>query len=268
MIRPIHLALLGIVMATASPTLAMASTMSLSVNPSTLQMHAGEARQVTVTNIGGAATNLRATVGDYDMTPAGTVILNPRTAPPASAARWVTITPSTLALAPGQSAVLDVQSTAPTTAPPGDHEALILLSGSPVRPNGGTVQVDVRLGIGTLINVPGDLHRHLVLTRMRERGHGATRSLQIGLTNLGNVNEVIGRGQAKVTFRQGRRVFTRVLPGRRSILPGGRATVTIRCPGTLMHSARAVLTIRPSAPSMLSTASLPSVLRRTVVIHP
>ncbi|MFZ4755880.1 MAG: hypothetical protein ACOYL4_07710 [Miltoncostaeaceae bacterium] len=268
MIRPIHRALLGIVVVTASPTLAFASTISLSVNPSTLQMRAGEARQVTVTNIGGAAANLRATVGDYGMTPGGTVILNPRTAPPASAARWVTVTPSTLALVPGQSAVLDVQSTAPSTARPGDHEALILLSGSPVRPGRGTVQVDVRLGIGMLINVPGDLRRDLVLTRVRERGHGATRTLQIGLTNRGNVNEVIGRGQAKVTFRQGRRVFTRVLPGRRTILPGARATVTIRCPGTLVRSTRAVLSIRPSAPSVLSTASLPPVLRRTVVIHP
>jgi hypothetical protein len=268
MIRSIGVVLAGLALVTTSTALADASTISLSVNPSTLQLQAGDTQNVSVTNIGDASTNLTVAVGDYAMTPSGTVILNPRNATKASASRWLAVSPSTIPLNPGESTTLSVRATPPSTAAPGDHEALVLLSGSPVRSQRGTVVVNARLGIGVLVRVPGDLHRHLTITRIRQRGHGAKRTLQVGLTNMGNVNEVLARGQATATFKQGGRTSTCALTGRRSILPGAQAVVAIRCPGALARTTKAVVTIRPSAPDVVGTATVAPVVHKVVRLHP
>jgi hypothetical protein len=232
------------------------------------QLQAGATQDVSVTNIGDASTNLTVAVGNYAMTPSGTVILNPRTAPKASASRWLAVSPSTLALAPGESTTLSVRATPPSTAAPGDHQALVLLSGRPVRSQRGSVLVHARLGMGVLVRVPGDLRRRLMITRINGRGHGAKRTLRVGLTNPGNVNEVLTRGQVTATFTLGGRATTCSMTGRRSLLPGARAVVTIRCPGKLTRTVRAVVTIRPSAPDVVGTASLAPVLRKVVRLRP
>lgn len=268
MIRSIGVVLAGLAVITTSTALADASTISLSVNPSTLQLQAGDTQNVSVTNIGDASTNLTVAVGDYAMTPSGTVILNPRTAPKVSASRWLAVSPPMVALNPGESTTLSVRATPPSTARPGDHEALVLLSGKPVRGQRGTVVVNARLGIGVLVRVPGDLRRRLTITRIRERGHGAKRTLQVGLTNMGNVNEVLARGQATATFTRRGRTTTCALTGRRSILPGAKAVVVIRCPGALSRAVRAVVTIRSSAADVVGTASAAPVLRKVVRLNP
>jgi hypothetical protein len=124
-----------------------------------------------------------------------------------SAATWLVLRPRHLALRPGGSGSLVIESQVPSDAEPGDHDALVLLVSRPRAD--ARVAVRMRLGIVIVVRVPGRVERRLRLGPLRVARSGRLRMLELVVANRGNVTESIERGRALVSLaKDGRRFGT------------------------------------------------------------
>jgi hypothetical protein len=146
-------------------------------------------------------------------------------------ARWLSVRPRRVVLAPGASAPLVVSSAAPRRAAPGDHDALLLLTTRPVR--GASIRVRLRVGVVVVLRVHGRIVRRLVPRSLVVRRRGGVRRLELGLVNRGNVTELVdGRRLRLLLLRHGRRVAS-LRPLVRELLPHGAGLVEFRYPRRL-----------------------------------
>lgn len=207
---------------------------SLSAMPSRVLVDARGTTRVDVANRGRSAIRVMAAPEGLTLDLHGRPTLRRRTA-----ARWLHVTPRELSLVPGQSSTLTVRSSAPSTAEPGDHHAVLLLTTRP--PARGGVSVRMRVGVRVVIRVPGRIVRRLRIERLRVlRG----RRLEVALANAGNVTEELARGRLRLELRRAGRLLARLQAPRRELLPHARAVVSFGYPRRVRGTVTAVVAIR------------------------
>ena len=133
----------------------------------------------------------------------GTMKLEPNA--PHSAVTWVTVTPSTLTLAPGTARAVDITIAVPKDADPGDHEvALVFVSPSPK--GAGNIVVDRGIATPIYITVPGPTVQAVSLDTLVAKGFttGGGVTFTATLHNTGTVHrdfrgattlEIVGAGR-------------------------------------------------------------------------
>ena len=264
MIRIASLALALALAAVALPAAAGAAPqINVSVDPGTLILD-GHARQtLRVTNAGDVTSTIDVGVGNYAISPEGAVLIDPPLEPARSARRWITVSPTRLALGPRESTVVTVTSRPPHIASPGDHHALILLTAAADRPSGSAVRVQARVGVGTLVRVPGALHRFLQVHNVTVHRGGGLKVLRIGMSNKGNVNERLARGQVVVVLRKNGRVIARLKARTRSLLPGTSGIISIPYRGKVRGTVRVTATVTPT-PAALAGPGIAGIARPIV----
>jgi hypothetical protein len=207
---------------------------SLSATPSRLLVDGRGTTQVEVANAGRSAIRVTAAPDGLALDLRGRPTL--RRATPA---RWLHVAPRELSLLPGRSSTLTVRSSAPTTAKPGDHHAVLLLTTRPLARGG--VSVRMRVGVRVVIRVPGAVVRRLRIERLRVlRG----RRLEVTLANAGNVTEELARGRLRVELRRAELLLARLHAPRRELLPNARAVVSFGYPRRVRGAVTAVVLIR------------------------
>jgi hypothetical protein len=207
---------------------------ALSATPSRVLLDARGTTEVEVSNAG--RSSIRVTAA-----PDGLALdLHGRpTVRRARTSRWLNVTPRALTLLPGAASMLTVRSSAPPTAEPGDHHAVLLLTTRPLARAG--VSVRMRVGVRVVIRVPGTVVRRLRIERLRlVRG----RRLDVTLANLGNVTEELVRGRLCVELRGSGRLLARLHAPRRELLPRTRAVVSFGYPRRARHAVTAQVAIR------------------------
>lgn len=168
-----------------------------------------------------------------------------RTGAARSAATWLRLRPTRLAIGPQASASLVVAAKLPRRAEPGDHDALVLLSTH--RLTKARVAVRLRLGVVVVVRAPGKVVRRLELRAIRVVRHGKRRALDVVVANRGNVTETVEHARVVVArARNGRRVTMLVAPSR-DLRPRTHGVLEFR----IRRAARGPMTVRvviPGAP--------------------
>jgi hypothetical protein len=217
-----------------------------------------------VTNAGDVQSAITVRVGNYAFSPDGSVLVDPPLEPGRSARRWVTATPDRLVLDPRQSAQVVIYAKPPHIAAPGDHHALVLLAGEGAA-QPGTVRVRAQVGVGVLVRVPHDLRRLIQPHKVTVARSAKVRVLRLGVTNKGNVNERLNRGQVRFQLRRGGRTLATVLARPRSFLPGTSGFVSARYTGPITGPVTVVATVQPTPAAQAgpSIQSTPPTVART-----
>ena len=161
------------------------------------------------------------------------------------ACAWLIVRPRRLAIRPGGSAHVAVSARLPRDARPGDHEAVVLLTTRPRRQ--GSVAVRTRLGVVVDVRAPGEIVRRLVLGRLRLVRDGRLRTLELLLTNRGNVVETIARHRVSLVLTQRGRVVARLHPDPRELLPQTKGLVLFHYGGRARGRVAALATVAPEA---------------------
>jgi hypothetical protein len=211
---------------------ALLAVAALSASPERVTVTGSAAAPLELTNHGAAPLVVEARPGGVVLDLRG----RPRLVSGAGPARWLSVRPRLVSLAPGATARLAVASSPPRRARPGDHHAVVLLTTRPVR--GAAVAVRMRLGVRIVVRIPGRIVRRLEL-----RGVGIRRGgiLDVSVANLGNVTE---RLRLTVTLlRRGRRVAV-LRAAARELLPRTRALVGLRHPKRLRGRVTAIVELR------------------------
>ena len=195
----------------------LAALAALSASPQRVTLTGGAAVPLELTNHGTAPLVVEARPGGVVLDVRG----RPRLVARPGAARWLSVRPRVLALAPGATARLAVAAAPPRRAQPGDHHAVVLLTTRPVR--GARVAVRMRLGVRIVVRIPGRIVHRLELRGVRA-GRGV---LDVAVANAGNVTE---RVRLTVTLlRRGRRLAV-LRSAARELLPRTRALFALRRP--------------------------------------
>ena len=206
---------------------------SLAATPSRVLVDARGTTRIEVANRGRSAIRVTAAPDGLALDLRGRPTLRR-----ATAARWLHVAPRELSLLPGRSSSLTVRSSAPSTAEPGDHHAVLLLTTRPLARGG--VSVRMRVGVRVVIRVPGAIVRRLRIERLRVRG----RRLEVTLANAGNVTEELARGRLRVELRRAGRLLARLHAPRRELLPHARAVLSFGSPRNVRGAVTAVVLIR------------------------
>jgi hypothetical protein len=136
---------------------------------------------------------------------------------PRSAASWLKLRPTRLALPARTSASLALSVRVPRNAEPGDHDALVLLT---TRPSAGArVAVRVRLGVVVVVRAPGAVVRRLELRRPWVARRAGRRLLELRVLNRGNVTETLARVHVIVSRARTGRRLARLVAARRDLRP-------------------------------------------------
>ena len=198
---------------------------SLSASPTRIALSGSSRASVTLTNYGASRAQVSVSRGSFTLDLRG----RPAVGRPGvrSAQSWLTFRPSSLSIAAGGRAELEVAARVPARARPGDHHALLLLVTRPSRVGG--VGVRMRLGVRVAVRAPGKVVRRVAVRGLRVRRSGRVRSLDVTLENLGDLIET--KVVAVVLSARGR--VERVHAEVREVLPGTRAILTARYAGRL-----------------------------------
>lgn len=244
-------------LAAAPGSAGAAGQVAISVSPARLVLAGSDRQTLQVVNSGRATARLDLGVGNYTIDRNGRVQVDPRLEPGRSAKDWLTVSPRTLVLAPGARRAVLVRSRPSRNARPGDHHALVLLSGLVDR--NAKVRVRVRVGVQALVRVGGPLTRRLrVGTITLRRG---ARKIRLRVRNDGNVTEHFTSREAVVELLRGRRVVARLRPQERTLLPGTGGYILFRYGGRLHGSLTAVARLRP--PPIVGVRTTPAARTRT-----
>ena len=209
---------------------------ALSASPERVTLTGSAAAPLELTNHGAAPLIVEARPGGVVLDLRGRPRLVSGTVP----ARWLSVGPRLVSLAPGATARVAVVSSPPRRARPGDHHAVVLLTTRPVR--GAAVAVRMRLGVRVVVRVPGRLVRRLEVRSVSVRRAGI---LDVSVTNLGNVTERLRVGLT--LFRRGRRVSV-LRAGAQELLPRTRALVALRHPRRLRGRVTALVELEGPVP--------------------
>jgi hypothetical protein len=222
----IALAFCLLVLASASASTAR-PPIALSASPARVTLLGSGQAAIQVRNTGATPAVVEVARAGFRLDLRG----RPRIAPPSPGARWLTLRPRRLALAPGASASLAVAARLPRRAEPGDHDALLLLTTRPRRTNG--VAVRVRLGVVVVVRAPGKIVRRLELRGLRVRRAGRRGTLELLVVNRGNVTEILQRERVLLTLGKPGRAPVRLRPETRTLRPRTRGIVAFRYRGPL-----------------------------------
>lgn len=196
---------------------------ALTVAPAHLALDAGAKATVRVGPTAGARLVLRASVTGLRLDARG----RPKIGGTRDAANWLKVIPPILVVGP-HGASFVVSSRRPAHARPGDHTAIVLLTGT--APGSKAVTVAMRIGLVVTVSVQGPLIRHLAVVSARASHEPGGRSLVIvTVANRGDVIESIGGPSFQLTlFRHGH-VLARPPAARRKLLPRSSAVLRFRC---------------------------------------
>jgi len=252
-LRSIALALLFVSLPAAASagagtkTAAISPAASLSVSPSRVQLVPGAHGTIRVTNSGGRRVVVAAGPAGYVLDLRGRPQIVGRAH---GAANWLVLRPRRFALAPGATAQVAVTAAAPHRVPPGDHPALILFEAR----SAGAARVAVALRVGIVVDIraAGVVVRRIDIRSVRVRRAMragrvrralAGRTLELVLTNRGNVSELVTPRRITVTlFRRGRVVAT-LHPASQSLLPRTSGLVDLRYRGAVRGPVTASVTV-------------------------
>lgn len=199
---------------------------ALAVSPTRTAFHAPASRTLQVTNLGSEEVALSVvwkTLGR-----------------PAAPHGWLTIVPTHLVLRGGTRGLLTVR--AGEGAGPGDHDGLVLVTGSPT--DRGRIAIRLRVGVRVRIRAPGRLRRSLAVDGLRVGRSKHRRALLVTVANRGNVTEQLA-GRLTLALVAHKRVFSRLRLGPfRELYPGVRAVVALPYAGRARGHVTAVVTVR------------------------
>ena len=159
-----------------------------------------------------------------------------------SASGWLTLRPVHFTLAPHTAARLDLLARVPPHAEPGDHDAIVLLSGRPR--TRGRVSIRLRLGVVVVVRAPGAVTRRLRLRRLRSARRGGRRALELLVVNSGNVTERLLHVRATLSRPASRRRVATIGASVRELRPHTRGLLEFR----LRTSATGPVTARVVVP--------------------
>jgi hypothetical protein len=198
---------------------------SLSASPTRIALSGSSRASVTLTNYGASRAQVSVSRNSFTLDLRG----RPAVGRPGvrSAQSWLTFRPSSLSIAAGGRAELEVAARVPARARPGDHHALLLLVTRPSRVGG--VGVRMRLGVRVAVRAPGKVVRRVAVRGLLVRRSGRVHSLDVTLENLGDLIET--KVVAVVLSARGR--VERVHAEVREVLPETRAILTARYAGRL-----------------------------------
>jgi hypothetical protein len=117
----------------------------------------------------------------------------------------------------------------------------------------------MRLGVMVIVRAPGRTSRKLQLRRLHVRRVGRTRTLELLVANRGNVTEVLARKRVTIVLLRRDRVFARLQPPARQLLPRTKGLVQGRYAGRVRGRVTAVVE--------LSSETGGSTVRRTYHIR-
>lgn len=230
--------------ACVAPAQAAGPSLSVSVSPTLVTIEGKGSGRIDVSNPTASTAVVDVSLGNYDITRSGRVLVDPAEPPNRTARAWLSVAPATLRLGPGAHAQVLVTSHPPKDAEPGDHHALVLLASPPGR--GGQVSVVTRVGVGVLVRMPGAIRRALAVQRLTvERVHGR-RVLRLRVANRGNVNEMLEPGRVTLQlWRHGRKVGSLPAPGY-DLLPGESVAKPFAYRGPVRGAVEVVVVVRPT----------------------
>jgi len=259
-------AIIGGLLALA-PAASAAPTLSLSVSPGRLIIPGAGQATLQVTNTSDDAATVDVRLADYVFTPLGTAILDPKLPPARSAKRWLTPSVTSLSLAGHQTTQVNLAAKPPHNATPGDHQAVLLFTTS--GQGTGQVQVRTQIGVGVLVRVGGALRRDLLVHRLTVHRGGDVRSVRLGVSNRGNVDERLLQGQVRVELKRNGKTFATLTSRPRSILPGTSGIIAFPYRGSVRGNVTAVarLTPTPAAQAGPGIASTPSAIVRQATVR-
>lgn len=214
--------LLGIVLAlvpASAGTSAPPKPLSLTAVPARLVFHGSGQAVVRLRNPGSKRLAVEVAAAGFALDLRGRPHVVGRRSP-RSAAPWLRLSPVRLTLAPRATALLRVSSQAPRHAEPGDHDALVLVSASPLAM--ARVSVRLRLGVVVIVRAPGAVVRHLTLGRLRVMRRAGKQRLGVVVVNAGNVTERLVHASTAIWEVKPRRHLATVAAGARELRPRTR----------------------------------------------
>jgi hypothetical protein len=251
-----RLAVIAVVLALA-PTGARAvrKPVALTAAPARVFLEGTNHSAVRVTNAGTKRVVVDVSKAGFGLTLRGRPRIIRRGA--RSAASWLKLRPTRLALPPRASASLAVSTRVPRNAEPGDHDAVVLLTTRPS--TGARVAVRVRLGVVVVVRAPGAVVRRLELRRLWVVRRGRRRLLELRVGNRGNVTETLAQVHVTISrARTGRRLAT-LGAARRDLRPHTQGILDFRL-RRRVHGAVSARVVIPPAPGR-------SAIRRTYAIR-
>ena len=198
--RTATLVLVGVVLAPASAGAGTARPpLALTATPAHVALTGSGRATVRVTNPGSRPVVVDVGRAGFALDLRGRPkIVSSRSA--RGAAPWLTVRPRRFVLPSATTRSLTVSSRLPFGVEPGDHDALVLLTTRPYR--GGAVGVRMRIGLVVVVRAPGRVVRRLAVRALGVRRSRRGRTLELHVTNGGNVTERLGRGQVRLVLRR------------------------------------------------------------------
>ena len=219
---------------------AVAASFALTATPARVQLTGAQNAALRVRNRGTSRVVVDVQRAGFALDLRG----RPRIVPVRPSA-WLTVTPRRVAVAAGGVATLTVRGRVPHGAAPGDRTGLLLLSTEP--PSDASVAVRLRLGIVVVLRVPGTVLHRLAVQGLGVGRSAGLRTFRLSLANTGNVTELLTARRVVVTFRRGRKVFARLHPAARELLPRSRAVLELRWRTAVRGALTADVSIAPVA---------------------
>jgi hypothetical protein len=185
----------------------------LSASPLRVTFRGASASVISVRNPGRRALRVDVSRAGFARSLSG----RPRIEPGREDVAWLRLRPRRLRIAPGGKATLHLVATPGRHAAPGDHFALALLTTRPL----GVHRVRVRMQVGVIVvlHVRGRIVRRLDARSLSVRRGAGARTLELLLVNRGNVTERLGDDGLRLALARNGRIFARLRPRRRELLP-------------------------------------------------
>jgi hypothetical protein len=219
---------------------ALAVGLALAAAPQRLALPPAAHASISVRNFGDRPATVELGVAAYRLDLRGRPRIGGR------AAGWVGVAPRRLRIAAHGSASVDVVARAPRGAAPGDHSAVVTLTGSTVARG---AQVVLRLGVVVAVRVPGRLTRRVALGGVTLGSAVERRLLTLSVRNAGNVDVWLGRRAVVVRMFGRGRLLASWLPPPRRVLAHGVTAYSWRVPSRL-RAARVDVDVQVRAGSL------------------
>ena len=218
--------------------------LSLAVHPTRLVLVGNAEGRFEVRNPTARELVVSASTADFLLRPSGRMVVSKKLQTSRSAKSWLTVSPSTLRLAPHVTETVRVLSHPAGNASPGDHHALVVFTTVPS--GSGIVRTRTEIGLPVLVRIAGSVVRKLEIRSLTVEREARRKALRLVLYNRGNINERLLGRSVVVRLRRHGRTVARLVPAGRSILPGERAVFSVPVPERLHGAMTGEVTVRPA----------------------
>jgi hypothetical protein len=225
--------------------------LGLTVTPARVALAGSGTASIRITNPGLRAVVVDVARAGFSLDLRGRPYVVDRAARRA-ATTWLTVRPARFVLPAGAARWVTVSSRLPRRVEPGDHDALVLLTTRPWRSAG--VAVRMRIGVVVVVRAPGRVVRSIAVRGLRVRRAGRARTLELVVTNRGNVTETLDATRVRLfLLRKGAR--SPVRPEARELRPHTNGVVQFLYRGKLAGwvVARVRLALEPGRPAVSRT---------------